>query len=184
MNARLLDLVQQQSIIGVPSNINIDDGNNDGNNDDDDDDDDDNDNDNDNDNNDDDDDDDDDDYDNDDDDDDYNDDDSTIPPILYHDIARAGAFHWRILTLYIITSWEQQATYLNTRPVLGLLCAFPHVDLPADVDTMVMIALHIDLRLLCTSSHSSIKRVPRIDKNINKVVQFGSKRVLLQLQTY
>ena len=38
------------------------------------------------------------------DDDNDDDDDITISPIRYHDIARAGAFHWRTLVSNVITS--------------------------------------------------------------------------------
>ena len=74
---------------------------------------------------------------------DNNDDDSIIPPLLYHDLVRASAFHWRTLTLNFITSWEQQAIWLNTHPIPGLLHTFPHIDLAGDLETMVMTALHI-----------------------------------------
>ena len=84
----------------------------------------------------------------------------------------------------MITSWERRAAYVNTRPVPGLLSTFPHGDLPRglDIETILMTALHVDWRLLCTSICSSIKRVPRTD--FDKVVVFGNERVLLQLQTY
>ena len=109
------------------------------------------------------------------------DDDITIPPIRYHDIARAGAFHLRTLTQNIVTSWEQQAAYLNTHPVPGLLSTFPHGDLSRglDLETILWTALHIDWRLLCTSIRSSIKRVPRT--GFDKVIVFGNEGVLLQL---
>ena len=70
----------------------------------------------------------------------------------------------------MVTNWERQAAYLNSRLVPGLLSIFPHVNLPGDLETMVIIALHVDRRLLCTRIHSPINRVPQIDININKVV--------------
>ena len=118
--------------------------------------------------------------DNDDDDDDDDDDDITIPLIQYHDIARADAFHWRTLTSNMITSWEQRAAYLNTRPVPGLLSTFPHVNLPRlELEIIVKTALQVDWRSLCTSIQSSIKRLSQTD--FDKVVVFGNERVLLQL---
>ena len=62
-----------------------------------------------------------------------NDDDSTIPPIQYHDIARAGAPHWRTLTPNMIISWERQTAFLNIHPVPGLLSIFLHANLPGDL---------------------------------------------------
>ena len=97
----------------------------------------------------------------------------------YHDIARAGAFHWRTLTPNIVTSWERRAAYLNTRPVPGLLSTFPHTELVGDLETMVITAIHVDWKLLCTAIHSSIKREPQVDKNINNVVGFGFEQVEL-----
>ena len=64
---RKLNSVQQQNIIGIPNNVDINDGNGNGDSDDD--------------------------VDDDDNDDDDDDDHITVPPIQYHDIVRAGAFH-------------------------------------------------------------------------------------------
>ena len=71
------------------------------------------------------------------------------------------------------TSWERRAAYLNTHSVPGLLSTFPYTELVGDLETMVMTAIHVDWKLLCTAIHSSIKREPRVDKKINKVVRFG-----------
>ena len=45
---------------------------------------------------------------------DADDDANTVHSIRYHDVARVSTFHWRMMIPNMITSWEQQATYLNT----------------------------------------------------------------------
>ena len=56
--------------------------------------------------------------------------------------------------------------------------------LPPDdnYETTLMNALQIDLRNLCSTIHSSIKRPPRTE--FDKVVRLGYEHISLQLQTY
>ena len=53
-----------------------------------------------------------------------NDNDSIVHPLHCYDIMRAVTFHWRYIHTDTKRSWEQRTTFLNTRPVLGLLIIF------------------------------------------------------------
>ena len=95
------------------------------------------------------------------DDEDGDDDDDVI--FQYSAIAQTGFVFWGLISQHMKQSWKDRATDLNRRPVPGLLAAFPHVQLPGNLEDMVINVLYGDSSVFSTTMHWSINREQRTE---------------------